>query len=95
MTRYDAQISLSGTYEARSVRPLEVWKHAGWAIKVYGIAEVGEHPRSEAITVAKRAATQALPRPARTEHDYGIGRNLQVPDEIPVGGHHGKGTERN
>lgn len=73
MTTHDTAISLKATYRTRSVRPLEVWKHAGWTLKVYGIAEAGEHPRSAAITAAKQAATQALPRPARTEHHYGIG----------------------
>lgn len=73
MTTHDTGISLKATYRTRSVRPLEVWKYAGWTLKVYGIAEVPEHPRSEAIAAAKRAATQALPRPARTEHHYGIG----------------------
>lgn len=73
MTTHDTAISLKDTYRTRSVRPLEVWKHAGWTLKVYGIAEAGEHPRSAAITAAKRAATQVLPRPARTEHHYGIG----------------------
>ncbi|MEE9298281.1 MAG: isochorismatase [Acidimicrobiia bacterium] len=70
---YDTEISLKATYRPRSIRPLEVWKHAGWTLKVYGIAEAGEYPRSEAITAAKRAAVQALPRSALTEHHYGIG----------------------
>ena len=73
MTTYDTEINLEATYRPRSVRPLGVWKHAGWALKVYGIAETGEYPRPEAIAAAKRAAAQALPRWPRTEHHYGIG----------------------
>ena len=73
MTTRDTGITLKATYQTRSVRPLEVWEHEGWTLKVYGIAEAGEHPRSEAITAAKRAATEVLPWPAHAEHHYGIG----------------------
>ena len=73
MTTYDTKISLKTTYGPRSIRPLGVWKHAGWTLKVYGIAETGEHPRPQAVVAAKRAAAQTLPRPALTEHHYGIG----------------------
>lgn len=73
MTTFDTKISLKATYRPRSVRSLEVWKHKGWTLKVYGIAEANEYPRSEAVMAAKRAAAQVLPRPPRNDHQYGIG----------------------
>ena len=73
MTTADIVIKLAGTYRARSIRSLEVWKHRGWTIKVYGIAETGEYPRPAAVAAAKRAASQVLPQRPHTEHRYGIG----------------------
>lgn len=73
MTTFDTKISLKATYRPRSVWSLEVWKHKGWTLKVYGIAEANEYPRSEAVTAAKRAAAQVLPRPPRNDHQYGSG----------------------
>ena len=73
MTTHDTLVTLKATYRPRSIRPIEVWNHEGWTLKVYGITEGGEHPRSEAIAAAKRAATETLPRPARSEHHYGVG----------------------
>lgn len=73
MTSYATENVLKVAYRPRSVRHLEIWKHADWTLKVYGIAETGEYPRPEAVAAAKRAAVTALPRPARNEHRYGIG----------------------
>ena len=71
--RHESVINLRVPYQTRSIRPLEVWKHEDWCLKIYGITESGEYPRSSAVIAAKQAAANVLPQPANTEHRYGVG----------------------
>jgi prepilin-type processing-associated H-X9-DG protein len=66
-------IELREPYRPRAVRFLEEWRDAGWRLKVYGIAYIGERPRAELIETAKRIARERLPQPAVTESRYGVG----------------------
>jgi hypothetical protein len=69
----DPAVSPRTTYQSRSVRPLGIWEHSGWRLKVYGVTEGGEYPRSIAVEAARRAAADVLPQPATDGHRYGIG----------------------
>lgn len=60
-------------YRARPVRFLELWRHEGWRVKVYGIAARGERPRPELVEAAKAVAAQCLPQPAGGDGRYGVG----------------------
>ena len=65
-------IELQEAYRPRPVRFLEEWPHAGWRLKVYGIAYRGEFPRAALVGAAKREARGRLPRPAAGEGRYGV-----------------------
>lgn len=66
-------IELREPYRPRPIRFIEEWSHAGWRLKVYGIAHKGERPRAELIEAAKRLARRRLPQPAVGEGRYGVG----------------------
>ncbi|HVG30121.1 MAG TPA: hypothetical protein VM864_10510 [Pyrinomonadaceae bacterium] len=66
-------VELREPYRARPIRFLEEWSHAGWRLKVYGIAYEGERPRAGLVEAAKRIARERLPRPAVTASRYGVG----------------------
>jgi hypothetical protein len=57
----------------RSVRFLELWKHGGWRLKVYGIAYRGDRPSHALVSAAKEVAEAHLPTPASTDRRYGVG----------------------
>jgi hypothetical protein len=76
-------IELREPYRARPIRFLEEWSHAGWRLKVYGIAYEGERPRAQLIDAAKRIARERLPQPAVGGGRYGVGF---------VGVHDGRGA---
>ena len=63
---------LQEPYEARPIRFLEEWQHAGWRLKVYGISYRRERPRAQLIETAKRLARECLPT-ALTGGNYGVG----------------------
>ncbi|HYP00784.1 MAG TPA: hypothetical protein VER76_11385 [Pyrinomonadaceae bacterium] len=63
---------LQEPYEARPVRFLEEWQHAGWRLKVYGIGYRRERPRAELVETAKRLARACLPE-AGAGGNYGVG----------------------
>ena len=60
-------------YRPRPVRFLEEWRHAGWRLKVYGIAYGRELPRAGLVETAKRIARERLPQPAEGGGRYGVG----------------------
>lgn len=60
-------------YRSRSVSFLELWYHAGWRLKVYGIACEADHPRAELVDCARELASDCLPQPAVTVDRYGVG----------------------
>ncbi|MBX3747035.1 MAG: isochorismatase [Verrucomicrobiae bacterium] len=47
-------------YEPRPIRFLEIWEHAGWRLKVYGIAYRRPAPRPELVQAAMRVAAERL-----------------------------------
>jgi hypothetical protein len=55
------------------VRPLEIWEHDGWLLKVYGLAYRGDRPPTDVVDAAKRVAAETLPLPAETPDRYGVG----------------------
>lgn len=59
-------------YEPRSIEFLELWRPAGWRVKVYGISYAGAEPSSSLIEAAKEAAVERLQAARETEH-FGIG----------------------
>ncbi|MBI4515901.1 MAG: isochorismatase [Deltaproteobacteria bacterium] len=60
-------------YAPRVIRPLGIWREAGWRLKAYGIAYRGEQPRAELIAAAKIAASHRLPQLSAEQHCYGVG----------------------
>ncbi len=66
-------ITLSEPYNSRPIRCLEIWKHAGWRLKVYSIAYGRDLARPEAVAAAKRIAVDRLPVPAVSGNQYGVG----------------------
>lgn len=66
-------IEISGTYEPRPVRFLEMWQPGDWQIKVYGISARQERPPASLVAVAKELALKELPIPAVTGNRYGVG----------------------
>jgi hypothetical protein len=66
-------VAIAGTrYRTRPVRFLELWRHEGWRVKIYGIAARGERPRTELVAAAKSVAAQCLPLPADGDCRYGV-----------------------
>lgn len=59
-------------YRTRPVRFLELWRHGGWRVKVYGIAAGAQRPRPELVSAAKTVAAKELPQPADGEGRYGV-----------------------
>ena len=47
-------------YEPRPIRFLRLWEHAGWRLKVYGIACRRPAPRPELVQAAMRVAAERL-----------------------------------
>jgi hypothetical protein len=76
-------LQLLEPYKARSVRFLELWRHLGWRIKLYGIAYEKRAPEPNLISAAKRVAALRLPQPAAGQGRYGVGF---------VGVHEGRGA---
>ena len=76
-------LQLIEPYRARSIRFLELWRHLGWRIKLYGIAYDREAPESNLVSAAKRVAADRLPQPAIGQGRYGVGF---------VGVHEGRGA---
>jgi prepilin-type processing-associated H-X9-DG protein len=60
-------------YEARPVRFLELWRHAGWRIKVYGIAHGRPAPRPELVGAARAVAAQRLDAVPASARHYSVG----------------------
>jgi hypothetical protein len=58
------------SYRTRAIRPLGVRELAGWRMKMYGIAAVGERPREAVVAAASELAAKVLPAPP---HDDGPG----------------------
>jgi hypothetical protein len=59
-------------YEARPIRFLEEWRHAGWRLKVYGLSYRRERPRAALVETAKRLARECLPE-AGAGGNYAVG----------------------
>lgn len=70
-------------YRSRSISFLELWYHAGWRLKVYGIAHDAEHPAHGLVERARELAAACLPMPAITDDRYGVGF---------IGVHEGQGS---
>ena len=64
---------LQEPYHPRPIRFLELWQHAGWRLKLYGIAYRRDLPRPELIDAARAVARQRLPQPAAEQSRYGVG----------------------
>lgn len=76
-------ISLAEPYGPRWVRCLDSLTFDGWRVKLYGIAYRGDRPVQALVDAAVAAAQESLPRPAATNHRYGVGF---------VGAHDGRGA---
>lgn len=66
-------MKLHGPYRRRAIRCQGRWDHAGWKMKVYGIAYDDRAPRRTLVEGAKRTAADLLPQPAITSSRYGLG----------------------
>jgi len=66
-------ITLTEAYAPRPIRFLELWKPAGWRLKVYGVAYSGARPDEALVAAAKHAAEARLPDPEITPRCYGVG----------------------
>lgn len=66
-------MTVTGPYKKRPVRFLELWRHQGWTIKVYGISAKNEHPSAEFVRAAKTVAQNRFPQPAISQDRYGAG----------------------
>ena len=58
-------------YAPRSIRFLELWRHEGWTVKLYGISAVAQRPSPAIVTAAQMAMAGRLPRPAVSADRYG------------------------
>ncbi len=66
-------VAISRPYQKRPIQFLELWQHAGWRIKVYGIASGRSTPRNGLIEAAKSVAAERLREvPVSLEH-YSVG----------------------
>lgn len=63
----------SGPYKQRPIRFLELWQHAGWRFKVYGIAYRRPTPRPELVAAAKATAMQRLASVPDSMGHYSVG----------------------
>ena len=76
-------LRLSEPYRPRPIRFLELFEHAGWRIKLYGIAYRGERPGDALVTATREKAREVLPSPAVGPTRYGVGF---------AGAHQGRGA---
>ena len=60
-------------YKERPIRFLELWPHAGWRLKVYGIASGRRTPRPGLIEAAKVVAKERLARIPESMRHYSVG----------------------
>jgi hypothetical protein len=60
-------------YKERPIRFLELWQHAGWRLKVYGIAHGRPAPRPALIEAAKIAARERLAGIPGSMRHYSVG----------------------
>jgi hypothetical protein len=60
-------------YEKRPIRFLELWQHAEWRIKVYGIAHGVATPGTVLVDAAKAAARQRLAAVDSSIRHYSVG----------------------
>lgn len=61
----------TGFYKPRPIRFLELWEHAGWKVKFYGISSPAERPEAKFLDIAKKIASETLPKPPLTDSRYG------------------------
>lgn len=73
MNRPRKDLRLLRPYKTRSIRPLALWSHNGWRVKVYGIAEEAEYPRPVLVESAKHVAARLLADDADMTNGYGVG----------------------
>jgi hypothetical protein len=66
-------LQLSEPYRPRTVRWLELWREAGWQIKVYSLTHASKTPDPALLEASKEAARRLLPQPAATHTHYGVG----------------------
>ena len=66
-------VAISRPYQERPIRFLETWQHAGWRIKVYGIASGRPTPRDELIEAAKSVAAERLREVSVSLKHYSVG----------------------
>ena len=70
-------IQLTAKYQTRPIRFLELANHNEWRIKVYGIRFQGDEtktcPNKKLVALAMEAVLCKLPKPAMTDHRYGVG----------------------
>jgi hypothetical protein len=80
------KMQLLEPYAKRPVRPLGLFEHDGWRLKVYGIRYGAELPDADLVEAAQRLAAERLPDPAGdgTEERYGVGF---------LGVHEGRGSD--
>jgi hypothetical protein len=64
---------LTEPYAPRAVSRLGIREHAGWRMKVYGIAYGVDFPEQVLIDAAVEVALGRLPLPAVTADRYGVG----------------------
>lgn len=65
-------MQLSAPYKTRPIRFLELWEHAGWRVKVYGVSARDERPPQELVDAIKAVAAKTLPQPAIADDYHGI-----------------------
>ena len=60
-------------YQQRAIRFLGPWEHAGWRLKVYGIAYGRPSPRVELVKAAKQVAAERLASVPESMQHYSVG----------------------
>jgi hypothetical protein len=60
-------------YTERPIRFLELCQHAGWRLKVYGIASGRQRPRPELIEAARVVAKERMASVAESMRHYSVG----------------------
>ena len=76
-------IELSEPYAPRPIRFIELWEHAGWRMKLYGITRGDESLQPELVATAKAAVGRRLEEVPAGRGNYGVGF---------VGIHQGRGA---
>ena len=69
----ESAVVLSEGYEPRPISDLGTFEHAGWRMKLVGIAYRGARPRDALVEATTKVVPAILPQPAVTDVRYGTG----------------------